>query len=320
AQANAARATMQAARSDQVAHFLVDMLQGVAPSVAVGRDTTMLREIVDQTASRIDKDLADQPEVQVDLYLTLGKVYFALQHYKEMEANARRTLQLARNACGEESSATADALAQLGRAQLFLRNIGEGDIAIRQGIGMQRKVRGPGSEEEADALCILSDILRNEWDEGGDRQTKLTEAESLAREGLAIRRRRFGNDSDGTAWGLHTLAVVLWEEQREDKVAEAESAIREGIAIRRRIHGEEHPFAAWDDKVLGKVLYSEHKLDEAEVCVRKALARMGRIDGRGKLNQMDMHATLGQILRERGKLAEAEVEYREAVAIGTKEV
>jgi tetratricopeptide (TPR) repeat protein len=119
---------------------------------------------------------------------------------------------------------------------------------------------------------------------------------------------------------LHTLAVVLWEEQGKGKLAEAEGAIREAIAIRRRIHGKEHPFAAWDDKVLGKVLCSEHKLDEAEDCVRKALATMERVDGKGKLNQMDMRATLGQVLRERGKLAEAEAQYREAVAIGTKEV
>src|SRR5262249_49135742 len=40
AQTNAARATTQAERSDQVAQFLADMLQGVAPSVAMGRDTT----------------------------------------------------------------------------------------------------------------------------------------------------------------------------------------------------------------------------------------------------------------------------------------
>jgi eukaryotic-like serine/threonine-protein kinase len=320
AQTSAALATTQAQRSDQVAHFLVDMLQGVAPSVAVGRDTTMLREIVDQTANRIDKDLIDQPEVQVELYLTLGKVYFALQNYKEMEANARHTLQLARATYGEENSAAADALVQLGRAQLFLRKISAGDTVVRQAIAMQRKVRGKGSSEEADALCILSDLLRNEWDEGGDRQTKLAEAETLARAGLAIRRKRFGNESDETAWGLHTLAVVLWEEQGEGKLAEAEGAIREGLAIRERIHGKEHPFTAWDRKMLGKVLYSERKLDEAEDCFRSALATMGRIDGKGKLNQMDTHASLGRILRDQRKLAEAEAEYREAVAIGTTEV
>ena len=240
--------------------------------------------------------------------------------YKEMETNARHTLELARATLGEENPKVANALFQLGWAQLFLRKIADGDAVTRQALAMHRKVREPDSPEEADALCLLADLLRNEWDEGGDRRAKLTEAEALAREGLAIRRKRFGNEKGETAWGLHTLAVVLWEEDGEGKLAEAEGAIREAIAMRRRIYGEEHPFLAWDDKVLAKILYSEHKLDEAEDCVRKALAMMERMDGKGKLNQMDMRATLGKILHDRGKLAEAEAEYREAVAIGTNEV
>ena len=189
AQASAARATTQAERSNQVAHFLEDMLQGVAPGVALGHDTTMLREIVDQTSLRVEKDLKDQPEVQIDLNLTLGKVYFALQLYKEMETNARHTLELARATYGEESSAIADALFQLGRADLFLRDIAEGDTVTRQAIAMLRKVHGEGSSEEADALCLLADLLRNEWDATGDNQTKLTEAEPLARAG-------FGNSQE----------------------------------------------------------------------------------------------------------------------------
>ena len=76
-------------------NFLEDMLKGVGPSAALGRDTTMLREIVDKTAGRIDQDLKDQPEVQIELMLTLGQVYHALQLYKQMEANARHTLEIA---------------------------------------------------------------------------------------------------------------------------------------------------------------------------------------------------------------------------------
>lgn len=319
-QASAALATAQALRSDRVAHFLIDMMQGVSPSVAVGRDTTLLREIVDQTVARVDKDLRDQPEVQVDLHLTLGKVYFALQLYKEMEMNARRTLELARVTYGEEHSVVADALFQLGRADLFLRAIHEGDTVTRQAIAMLRKVHGEGSSEEADALCLLADLLRNEWDATGDNQTKLAEAEPLARGGLAIRRKRFGNDSEETAWALHTLAMVLWEENGEGKLAEAERMIREGIAIRQSIVGDQHPFVAWDNKMLGKILYSEGKLDEAEDGLRTALTTMERFDGTGKLNQMDTRASLGQVLHKQGKLAEAEAQYRQAVAIGMKEV
>ncbi len=56
----AVRAKAEAARSRQIAHFLQDMLKGVGPSVAQGRDTKMLREILDQTADRIGKELKGQ--------------------------------------------------------------------------------------------------------------------------------------------------------------------------------------------------------------------------------------------------------------------
>ena len=86
----ASNARTQAARSEQVAQFLKDMLQGVGPSVALGRDTTMLREIVDKTAKRISTDLKDQPDVEIELRATLTQVYEQLQDYQTMEQTARR--------------------------------------------------------------------------------------------------------------------------------------------------------------------------------------------------------------------------------------
>ena len=114
AQASAALATTQAVRSDQVAQFLKDMLKGVAPSVALGRDTTMLKEIVDQTANRVDQDLKNQPDVQIELNLTLGKLYFDLQLYKKMEETARHTMHLARRSSAKRTSPPRMPSASLG--------------------------------------------------------------------------------------------------------------------------------------------------------------------------------------------------------------
>ena len=47
------KAQTEAAKSQQITLFLEDMLQGVGPSVALGRDTTMLRDILDRTAERV---------------------------------------------------------------------------------------------------------------------------------------------------------------------------------------------------------------------------------------------------------------------------
>ena len=60
----------EASKSEQVARFRTDMLKGVGPSVALGRDTKMLKEILDKTAERVSKDLTNQPEVEAQLRMT----------------------------------------------------------------------------------------------------------------------------------------------------------------------------------------------------------------------------------------------------------
>ena len=64
-----------------VASFLKDMLDSVRPEEAKGKDATLLRDILDKTASRVDKELKDEPEVQADLRYTMGSAYYALGEY-----------------------------------------------------------------------------------------------------------------------------------------------------------------------------------------------------------------------------------------------
>src|SRR5207253_167647 len=77
------QAQTAARRSQQVAEFLKKMLAGVSPSVALGRDTAMLREIADKTGQSISADLKDQPEVEIELRFTLATLYFDLDLWKE---------------------------------------------------------------------------------------------------------------------------------------------------------------------------------------------------------------------------------------------
>ena len=74
----AAYAKSEAVRSEQVAKFLKDMLAAARTKVARGRDTTLLREILDNTAERVGKDLPEQPEVRGDLWSTLGTTYASI--------------------------------------------------------------------------------------------------------------------------------------------------------------------------------------------------------------------------------------------------
>ena len=316
AQAEKKKAQTEAAKSQQVAEFLKDMLRGVGPSVALGRDTTMLREILDKTDNRIGTELKDRPEVQIELRLTLAQVYFDLQDYRKMEQAAREALRLARAHFGEENLAVADALNLLGRALFFARDMDEAETFTRQAIAMQRKLRGEGSLQEASALEHLGDILRHQHDLKGGDQSKLAEAESACRAGLAIRRNRLGNNSDEVAWALGTLDNVL---EDEGKPAEGEAVIREALAIHRKNHGEDHPSVGMDYCGLARSLAGQNKLDEAVINYRRGLDILERIAA-GKHDQMWGHINLASVLERQGKLGEAELHCRKALAIARKEL
>jgi serine/threonine protein kinase/tetratricopeptide (TPR) repeat protein len=287
-------------KSEQVAQFLKDMLQGVAPSVALGRDTTMLREIVDKTAERVGADLKDQPEVEIEMRLTLAKVYFDLQLYQKMETMSREALRLARAHFGEENLFVADALGQIGRALFFRRSLDESEDFTRQAIAMQKKLRGEDSLEEAASLCNLSDVLR--------RKGKLDEAETAIRAGLRILKKRLGNDSSEVVWGLNT---------------EAEDVIREALATGpRSASGKDDPATASAYLELGVTIKdgSTNRFSEAETYIRKALEIQEKIQGKGKVSQQHSHFALADALKKQGKLDEAEIHYREALTIAGREM
>jgi hypothetical protein len=69
AQASAGAARVEAADNQQVTKFLQEMLEGVQPSVALGRDTTLLREVLKKAETRVDEELqygGDVPPIAGD--------------------------------------------------------------------------------------------------------------------------------------------------------------------------------------------------------------------------------------------------------------
>src|SRR5206468_11890220 len=95
-------AKTEAAKSQQVARFLQDMLNGVGPAVALGRDTRMLQEILDKTAERLGKDLGNQPEVEAELRSTIGNVYDQLGLYEKASAMHRAAVAIHRSLPGDQ--------------------------------------------------------------------------------------------------------------------------------------------------------------------------------------------------------------------------
>jgi tetratricopeptide (TPR) repeat protein len=224
AQANETKAQTEAAKSQQVARFLKDMLSGVSPDVALGRDTSLLREILDKTANRVGKELQDQPEVQAALLNIMGNTYHGIGEYAQSEAMQRQALALWRRTLGNDSAGAADSLLHLGSDFFEEGKSSEMETVVRESLEMRRKLFGSENRDVAECLSVLGLAL--------DREGKLVEAEAVQREALEMRRRLLGNDHEDVAFSINALANVL---RSQGKLAEAEAMFREALEMRQRL-------------------------------------------------------------------------------------
>src|SRR5437660_214773 len=229
AEAEGKKARSEAAKSQQVAKFLQDMLQSVGPSVAQGRDTTMLQEILDKTAESVGNDLTNQPEVEAELRTTIGLVYQELGQNDKAENTLRKALALRRKLPG----------ADLGVA-LSLRNLGallgpigkssEAKAMLEEALAINRRLLG---DEDLEVVNCLAEEIPAVYS-----TDKLGDVERLVRQVLAMQRKVLGPEHQKVACSLLWLSAVQAD---QGELAEAEGIAREALAMKKRVLGDLHP-------------------------------------------------------------------------------
>jgi tetratricopeptide (TPR) repeat protein len=151
------------------------MLTGVGPSVALGRDIMLLREILDKAAERIDEGLESQPEVQADLRVTISRVYAELGEYAKAEEMLRKAAAAYRRLFGNEHLELARALNGLAGVLAQGARMDEAEVLAREGWNIRKKLLGQEHPDLADSLNNLALVL---WRKG-----RLGEAEAMFRQG-----------------------------------------------------------------------------------------------------------------------------------------
>jgi eukaryotic-like serine/threonine-protein kinase len=296
---------------------LKDMLKGVAPSVALGRDTTMLREIVDKTAERIGAELKQQPEVGAELSWVVGNTYEALGNYGDAERMYRTALEVNRQRPGGDNIAVAYLLGHIAGVVGNQGRNAEAETLEREALALWKKLGGEESPHVADTLDRLAMVyLRQSQNAPGPASQKLLmEAEALEHEALRLRRKSIDNEGFNTARSLGNLALVLGAQRRQSK---AEPIIRETLAIHRKLLGNENLTVAMWLINLGDCLMWQGKHDEADRLFREGLAIRRRLSGNEHPDVAYSLSHLAKMLQRQGKPAETEKLEREALAIYRK--
>jgi serine/threonine protein kinase/tetratricopeptide (TPR) repeat protein len=300
------KAQTEATKSRQVAQFLKNMLQGVGPSVALGRDTQMLREVMNQTARHLS-ELKGQPAVEAELLETLGTVYRDLNEYTNAESMLTRSLDLRQGLYHGDDPGTASSLHEMGELFRQQNRDTEAEDYFRRALAMRQRLFTNENASVADSMFGLAEVMRR------DSASRANEAEQLHREALAIRRKVLGSNDLDVASSLTGLAVLI--KKSPEKIPEAEACLHEALSIQRAKENSESPDVAYTLSNLGVLLAaSPGKRAEGEQMLREAVAIQKKLLGDHRETAASLYF-LGQTVTNS---AEAESLFRESLRIRRK--
>jgi serine/threonine protein kinase len=188
-------AQLEAAKAREVTAFVRRLFESSGPRRMRGEKLSV-QDVLQAGAARVDRELADQPELQASLLALLASVYIDMGAFDRAEPLAERSVALRERVLGPDHPVTAESLTLLGtcRARRFdvegARTVLRRAIAIRERAGL----RDSALAESLNRLGTLEREVR-----------RLSDAEALIRRAVSIEEERQGPNLH--KW-LSNLAIV----------------------------------------------------------------------------------------------------------------
>jgi len=303
-----AAADREMTRSQQVTRILTRTLESAGASYSLGRDPTMLREILEKTADDLDGELSDLPAIEAQLRTIIGRTFDDIDEYEKAIAQHEKSVAIHRRRwdSGDRSDpeAYASALGDYAEAWQSKGRLDLAEETIRKALEIQKRVewKSPldGLVAKYEAESLLGWVMF--------KTGRAAEAEEMMREGFLFWRQH--PDIHALAEIPKTYGTLL---SRIGKNAEAETVMRTELEKFREIYGPHHPLICNCLSNLSYRLITNGKLAEAEAMLKESV-EMGRLLFGDRSPHADhSYGGLADIARKRGD-PEAELNYRREAA------
>jgi non-specific serine/threonine protein kinase/serine/threonine-protein kinase len=337
-----AEARQEAATAEQVSDFLVGLFRVSDPIEARGREITA-REILDQGAEKISRELQDQPLVRARLMATIAEVYGYLGVRDTGRELAQEALRIRREKLGNDHPAVADSLMTLAGAtslsedlettrslfeqaiEIYERSVSPNDLRIAEGLAMLAMILGAEGRGE-EMLPLLERVLAIEEsalspENPGEWASLAAAAESslgldwfrplLERE-IEIRERKLGPDHPTLVNCLWSLGLVL---SQQHEYLEARRVLERSLELSERVQGRDHPDQFAILSILGSLTVQIGDLERARVLFERSLALNDRLLGPDHFKTAISRFQLGSLLSLFGEYETAESHLERALAI-----
>jgi serine/threonine protein kinase/tetratricopeptide (TPR) repeat protein len=341
AEAQAQRAEAQARRAERTKRFVVTLFEASNPELSRRGAQTSAVDLVREAAARIDAELADAPDSQAELRVTIGASLVAFGDVAQGVALVEAGVAQLRSMAGADDIALADGLHTLAMQYQQVNRREEAERAIRDSLAILD--RYPQSEAlmriSVRTTALKLAALRGDWaaseafgrqnlDErrallGPDDVRLAVDWNNLA--ATYLRRGRFGLAE--AAYGEASRLMALDPKAPESRQAwlragrsvsyaglgrydEAEREALDGLAIVERTLHAGHPMIGNLCNALAALMRYQRRLDESAAWAERARSVLSAIEhpeqGIAELNLGLARLAQGRLAEAEGALVEAE--------------
>jgi serine/threonine protein kinase/tetratricopeptide (TPR) repeat protein len=317
-------ALAEAARTQRIQKFMTNLFQGGDASAAPAESLRVVT-LLDRGVQEAQL-LNAEPQVQADLYETLGTIYQKLGKLDQANTLLHSSLEERKSLYGSDAAPVAEGLVALGLLRDDQAQLPEAERMVREGLAMSKRHLPPNHPAVAKATSALGKVLedRGSYDEAIrtlDEAVRLQSTKGVAAPELAVSLFELANTHFyaghyDVSESINERLLPMYRQiygERHPRVAdvlinlgaikfdlghypEAEKYDRQALEIVQAWYGKDNPETASDLTLLARALVREDRYDEAVDLLRQSLAIKERVYGK-------VHPTVASTLNELGSAA-----------------
>ena len=253
-------ALAEAARTQRIQRFMQDLFQGDSESTGPADDLRVVTVL--ERGVKEARALDGEPEIQADLYDTLGTLYDQLGKFDEADSLLQSALDERKKVYGADSAKVAESLIALANLREDEAKLDESELLARQALEMSKRHLPPDHPVVARAELALGRTL--------DNRGKYAEAIPLLEEAVRVQSGPSGVASDLS----NTLGELANTHYYLGHYDISKSLNERALAMDEQLFGDRNPNVAQDLTNLADIQYQWGQVGVAEVLQRRALGIM----------------------------------------------
>lgn len=245
------------ARALRIQQFMLSLFEAGDKEVGPSADLR-ITTVIDRGVKEA-KALQSEPDVQAELYMTLGGIYQKFGNLNRAEELLNASLERRKSLYGSKHKDVGESMVALGLLRIDQARLNEAEALIRQGMTLIVQSRPKDDTAVAKAMTALGSVLTAKG--------SYTQAVPVLEQAVDLLSRRDSSRLDLAA-ALESLSDVQFYAGHYDL---CEKLSARAVKIHRMLLDKNHPLIAEDLINLGAVQFERGRYAEAEKIYRQAL-------------------------------------------------